>query len=99
MVLYKKELHDFYRLPDTNIFNIVKSRRVNLWLRKGTYYLVFCDCCKLSEEKNICHKKMTKLYNAIFRSFGENQEKKFRLPYHFGVGLSRPLVGPKVGDI
>jgi len=86
MVLYKKERHNFYRLPDTNIFSIMKSRRLNLCLRKGTHYLVFCDCCKLSEdcdccklseEKNICHKKITKHYNAIFRNFRANQEKNF----------------------
>lgn len=77
MLLYKKELHDFYRLPDTNIFSIVKSRRLNLCLRKGTHYLVYCDCCKLSKEKNVCHKEITKHYNAIFRNFTANQEKNF----------------------
>jgi hypothetical protein len=65
MVLYKNELHDFYRLPDTNIFSIVKSRRLNLWLRKGMHYLVFYDFCKLSEEKNICHQKQKKNDQAV----------------------------------
>jgi hypothetical protein len=57
MVLYKKELYEFYRLPDTSIFSIVKPRRLGLWLRKGTHYQVFCDCCKLSEEKEYLPQK------------------------------------------
>jgi hypothetical protein len=83
MVLYKKELSDFYRLPDTSIFSVVKSLRLNLWLRKGMHYWVFMIAVNLAKKNNICHRKVTEEYSANSEISEKIKRKILHLPYHY----------------